>query len=412
MILKSTLTLLIGLFCIHATSCFGTPDLTIVGNFDPADGLGKVGINIIETLGDLVSINAIPINPETPFQNKDTPQNTLKAISNHDQETGQVALLTDVLWCISGKSADKIPANAQIKLAFSMIETSRIPAMWTSILNEEFDAVIVPDKSLIQVYKESGVIIPIFVLPIPMRLSPYFHLPVHSSLPSKPFVFGDASAKKNPSVLIKAFAKAFGNNPKVHLVLRAVHINQTELNNLIHKYKLKNVTIEDGALSLNQFIDRLSSFDCYVNLSHGEGFSFIPREALALGIPVIITNNTASTTICETGYVKGVPSTKKWSGSHYTNMFGDPCGHQFDCTVKDAAKALRDVYKNYNNYKNKAIEGKNWVKQYDISNQSLKDKYKTLVKPKYIVLGNDNIITEDTIYTNSTELYNKYIEIK
>lgn len=412
MIFKSLNKLLTGILLIGTVPTLGTPDLSVVGFLEPEGGIGKVPINIIEAIGNQLDVNFIATIPETINTSHDISQFSLVALKNPDHEPGRVALLTDLLWCVGRKPSDAIPQECKIKLAYSMLETSQIPKMWTKILNEEFDGVVVPDIAIEKMYKNSGVEIPIFVLPIPMVLSPYFEHPPHSDFPSEPFVFGDLSANKNPKVLIKAFAKAFKNSPKVHLILRAKKIDHKKLELLGKKYKVKNMSIEDGTLSLTQFIDHFSSFDCYINLSHGEGFSFIPREALALGIPAIITNNTASTTICNTGFVRAIPSTRKWTSNNYTPMFGEPCGHQFTCTVDDTVKALKDVYNNFSNYINKAKNGREWVKQYDVMNLKLQARYVTLIKPQNIIFGEENMITENTLITNSLQLYNKYKKLK
>lgn len=393
---------------------FASPDLTIVGFFEPEDGIGKVAINILETLGPQISTNLVATDSRPTYLSKDvaTPS-ALAALINTDQEAGRVALLTDLIWDLGRKSADKVPKKSNVKLAYSMLESTQIPTMWVKILNEVFDAVVVPDKYLVKVYQDSGVAIPIFILPIPMVLSSYFSRPVHSNHRSKPFIFGDASANKNPKILIKAFAKAFGNRPDVQLYMRASKIKNLEkIQKMVKNSGLKNVTIEQGKISLNEYLERLVTFNCYINLSQGEGFSFIPRECLALGIPVIITNNTASTTICESGFVRAVPSLKKIPSTKYHLAFGEQCGEQFDCEVKDVVKAMRDVYKNYSEYCQKALLGREWVKQYDVNNGSLQKLYQTLIRPTYVILGDKNLITEDCLITNSISLYQKYMSIR
>lgn len=402
------------LLCSNLTNLASSPpDLTIVGFFEPEDGIGKVAINILETLGPQISANLICSGKNFSYLSTDvaTPS-AFATLSNTNKEPGKVALLTDLIWDLERNPADQIPKNSFIKLAYSMLESTEIPKMWVTILNEKFDAVVVPDKYLVKVYQESGVVIPIFILPIPMVLSSYLSRPPHSHLLSKPFIFGDASANKNPKILIKAFAKAFRKNPDVQLYMRACqikHLNKIE--RMIKKYGLTNVTIDQGKISLNEYLARLETYNCFINLSKGEGFSFIPRECLALGIPVIITNNTASTTICESGFVRAVPSLKKMPCTKYFVLFGERCGKQFDCEVADAVKAMQDVYKNYTTYCQKALQGREWVKQYDVNNPRLQNLYRTLIKPYNVILGDQNLITEETLITNSNNLYQKYIQL-
>lgn len=394
-------------------SLYSVPDLTIVGFLEPNGGIGKVPITIIETLGDKVTINFIA----TSNQNlkEELVSSVKRALENPDLIPGKVAILTDLLWDCARKAAAYVPKESIVKVAYSMLETTRIPNMWVKILNEEFDAVIIPDSFLLKVYESSGVKIPIFVLSMPMMLSPYFEHPIHPEFPSTPFVFGDASANKNPAILVEAFAKAFGNNPNVHLVLRAGQIMDATRNIIeywVNQYGLTNITIEEGHLCLNQFIDRLSSFDCYVNLSRGEGFSLIPREALALGIPVIIADNTASTTICNSSYVRAVPCHKKGPTYFgYELLFHDKCGEQFDCEVNDAIDALLDVYHHYKDYIEKACKGRDWVSQYHSENEKLKKLYFTLVKPEQVILSHENKIERGILFTDSCKLYEKYQQL-
>lgn len=394
-----------------STSLFSVPDLTIVGFFEPEGGIGKVPLTICECLGDSVSTNFIETQSYCDYSHKELPASTLNAINNPDQEAGNVALLTDTLWDVSRKAAEKVPKDSIVKIAYSMLESNCIPSMWVTILNNEFDAVVVPDKYLINVYQDCGVTIPIFVLPIPMILKPYLDH-VASKHPSKPFIFGDASVNKNPKILLEAFAKAFKNDPNVCLVMRSGGIDSNTkqaLNDARKKYQLNNIFVDSGKIPLSRFIDLVEKFDCYINLSRGEGFSLIPREMLALGVPVLITDNTASTSICDSGFVCSIPcNLKNPSNKGYQLLFGESCGEQFDCEVNDVIAAMQNVYKNYDGYKQLAEQGRVWVQQYDVTNPDLKRSYRTLIKPKKVILGNTNALIEDTLITTSLSLYQKY----
>ena len=58
----------------------------------------------------------------------------------------------------------------QIFIAYSMFESTSIPRIWVKKLNQEFDMVVVPDPYLIEVYKNSGVTVPIFFVPLGVDL--------------------------------------------------------------------------------------------------------------------------------------------------------------------------------------------------------------------------------------------------
>lgn len=414
MINRFFLNLLAGVLVIVSSPnvpVFSAPDLTIVGFFESEGGIGKVPLTILETLDNKFTVNFVCTTSRPNLGNELSPK-AIACINNPDHEDGKVAMLTELIWSRGSSPSDKMPKKSIVKLAYSMLETTQIPSKWVSILNEEFDAVIVPDIYVSRMYQHSGVEIPIFVLPLPMILDPYLARKPRADKIPKPFVFGDTSANKNPVPLIRAFAKAFRNDPDVLLLLRAGHLNRAPIDAIINKYKLNTVIVEEGKIPLEQFIDRLQTIDCFINLSRGEGFSYIPRECLALGLPTIITNNTASTTICDSGFVRPVPSNvKSPASSHYSNLFIERCGEQFDCTINDVVKALRDVYIYYPEYLEKARQGREWVKQYDCQNSKLQALYQNLIKPKKVLLGTENVITEESLVTNSKELYKKYLQV-
>lgn len=53
---------------------------------------------------------------------------------------------------------------------------------------------------------------------------------------------------------------------------------------------LQNVKIINNKLDRNEYVELLQNASCYVSPSKGEGFALPPREALAIGLPVILTD--------------------------------------------------------------------------------------------------------------------------
>ncbi len=385
-------------------------DLTVIGFINHADGIGRMTIGCIDTLKDDVTINYIGTHPT---KTNDVSADVLSIASNPDRTPGTVSILFNPLWYSqrSKNSYEQVP-NSPIKIAYSMLEGSEIPDKWVEILNQSFDAVAVPDIFLVDVYKKCGVIIPIFELPLGMFLDDFYEKEERSR-PSKPFVFGTTVScfeHKNYLLLISSFFEEFGNSDEAILKLNARFGNVKECKKLIKSLNASNILFTDDTLNQRQFVDFLNSFDCFVNISKGEGFSLCPREALALGIPCILSNNTAQTTLCKTGFVKEVPSNIEVPAT-YSGMFGKntTVGVQFDSKKEDVKAALRDVYNNYDVYLEKAKLGKEWVFRYRWS--ELKARYLNLVKPQQILLGDKNEVTDTYFMTNSIQLYNKYTKI-
>ncbi len=378
--------------------------MTLVGYIQPEDGLGKVTLELARCFHKDIFVNFIPTR-----RLPDVMPASARSLVKRPQKATNVVLFTDMLWSPTYNYLARLPKNAPIKIAYSMIESTKLHPQWTSTLNKHFDAVIVPDEWLVRVYQDSGVQIPIFVIPLSLSLEPALARK-STKKTSKPFVFGNTCAlesRKNHSVLLQAFAKAFGNRKDVQLRINARYDNfsvremiQREINN----HKLRNVILTIDNLDPAQYLQLMSSFSCYVIVSKGEGFSITPREALALGIPVIVSDATAHHTIAATGLVKAVPAAI--SQRAYYPVFNNFQGEFFSCSVDDVAQALLDVYQNYNVYYQKAQQARTWVTQY--LPQSLSPIYSQLAKPSKITLGTANRITPEGIETTSPKLYEKY----
>lgn len=385
-------------------------DLTIVSNINHADGIGRISIGVIETLKNDLEINCIAQNMKIT----DVSDDVQAIVQDPDKTPGNVSILFNPIWYAKNKWFKKeqlfykaVP-NSKIKIAYSMLEGTRIPLEWVKILNSYFNAVVVPDHFLVDVYKNCGVTIPIFELPIGMDLDEYLHKPKRSR-PSTPFVFGttvSCDERKNYSLLIQSFAAEFGNCENVILKLNSRQGMPQVYRDLIQSLNVSNIIFNHSVLNQSQYFDFIDSFDCFINISKGEGFSLCPREALALGIPCILTRNSAQITLCDSGLIREIPSEIP-EPTTYFGLFGDQqVGEFMSCTQEDVQAAMRDVYENYNFYLKKAKNGPQWVSQYCWINQ--KNKYLSLIKPKQVVLGEHNVITEDYLMTNSYKLYKKY----
>lgn len=386
-------------------------DLAVMGPIQYSDGIGRQSIGLIDCLRQTFSIKYCR---HGNYTFRDTPKPVRRIATQRYKNPARVLIYESPLLNSVSDPFPSLP-EADVRIAYSMFESTRIPQQWVMILNTLFDAVAVPDSFLVDIYKSCGVRIPIFVVPLGIYLDSFLKESfLHSKPIDRPFVFGNLSAitpRKNQLMLLKAFAKEFGKNPKVNLLLNGRGVEPEYLNLIkktIDSFQLRNVNITTIALNRHDYLRVFKSLDCYVSPSIGEGFSLQPREALALGLPSIVTDNTAQTTICSSNYVKSVLSEIPIKAVY--NGWKDNLGVQFNCSVNDLAAALRDMYANYNVHARKAYEGKNWVKQYKY--KRLKKIYTTLVCPKKVILSDRDEVTEDAIYTTSSKLKQSYEKVQ
>ncbi len=386
-----------------------TPDLTILGYIRDADGIGNQSIELIKTLGDQLEIGFIHTRPPNYT---DVPL-SIQQVACARKKIGKVVILEDVLWYPYLDNCSKIrpiDRKQHIVLAYSMLESDRIPSQWVFRLNQYFDAVIVPDPYYANVYRSCGVRIPIFNLPLHLDLSQLLKKPLKSKK-NTPFVFGCLSyceERKNIDKLISGFHNSFGNDPNVMLRIncRGSHADyERKIRQLIQEYQSTNIIFTVNTLNRTKYQELLSSFDCYVSVSQGEGFSIPPREALALGIPVIATDNSAQKTLCKTPFVRAVACSHPLPAT-YSKTLMTPCGQFYDSSIKEISIALDDMYRNYESYLKLNQSARNWASNFDIS--SVKVLYHSLLKPKDIHLSQEDSISPYSLTTSSKALYDKY----
>ncbi|MBA3953978.1 LicD family protein [Candidatus Dependentiae bacterium] len=389
-------------------------DAVIVGFVNFADGMGRQPITLCDCLKDAVSLGFI--NTRGGIKDldlTDVPERIKTILTSYDRVAKyKVALFTDV---VVTNNFDIVPdtfykqlPKSTIKLAFTKFESNTIPKSWVKIFNSTFDALIVPDKCLVSVYQKSGVTLPIFVLPPAMYLDEFLEQPVKATS-HKPFVFATTAAfdpRKNHVMLLDAFAQAFKNNPQVTLKINGRNQSPLldELKAHIKKLGLTNVEITANKLSWQDYTAFMSSFDCYISVSKGEGYSLQGRESLALGIPVIAVDNSSQSTLCNSGFI--CPVAAQITIPAYYPHLKETVGSYSVCKLSHVSQAMKAVFNNYQLYLKKAQGGRKWVEHYNYKN--LKNTYITLVKPKAVTLGSTNTVTADCLITNSLSLYNKY----
>lgn len=385
-------------------------DVTFIGPYKFADGIGRRAIGQIQTLKDTLNVNFINSRPQMS-NDVDIERGTLAILRGYGpKQSGNVMVFLDTLYGLPRNELIKRCSDYKIRLAYLTIESTKAPASWVGMLNSYFDAVLVPDIFCLHALKDSGVNTPGFVMPEICYLEEFLKEPLRTH-PHYPFTFGVSATAlnyKNYDLLLEAFAAEFKYDSDVRL---KIHNHRGDKRNRV-KSKIKslgltNVSDTHGAINWEDYKTHMKSIDCYVLISKGEGFSITPREALALGRPCILANHTAHRTICDTGFVRAVEAKilEKHDSENYNR---EDVGYIFNCRLNDVRKALRDVYENYHQYLYKAYAGRKWVTQY--LSDSLRARYVSMLKPKMILLGDRNEVTNDYVMTDSKVLYDKYIK--
>ena len=162
---------------------------------------------------------------------------------------------------------------------------------------------------------------------------------------------GEPAPRKAGQMVVDAFANLFGNDPRYSLTLKAFKHNTTRIyNNYIDKNIIglpnkvyNNIYIIDKDVSTEELINIYYDHDVLVYPSYGEGFGFIPLQALATGMPTICTKGWAQ----YENYIgplklKSELIDSPWPFPHE--------GKVFEPSYQHLLELMRDVSVNFNAY--------------------------------------------------------------
>jgi glycosyltransferase involved in cell wall biosynthesis len=365
------------------------PKISILGPVLAADGLGKIAYNLYMCLQDRYDIKIFNVfedidsTSEMPYYyplHAPLPLYPMSELSKGS--VGDTLITTGVIATLPRSNGKPDPYSlaqympktlgAKRRIAISMLESSRIPADWAAALNKYWTHVFVPSSYLVKAYRDSGVKIPILHVPLVMpQINFLFRdAELYAKRPSTPFIFGMVAhdtPRKNILPTIRAFKRAFPDEPDVRLIIKSRWGDSPERTREIKKEAGKDSRVFFSAESMSESEVRtfLNKIDCLLLPSSGEGFSFMPREALATGKLCIISSGHAHQVIIDEEGGIGL-KIKETSPAWYPYVSKTPCGEQWDPDFDDLMTKLRDVRDNYSFFLSKAQEKKQTLSKYEI----------------------------------------------
>jgi glycosyltransferase involved in cell wall biosynthesis len=209
-------------------------------------------------------------------------------------------------------------SSGRLLAAYTTWETDRLPRYWVAILNR-YDRVLVPSRFNAEVFKSSGVSVPIWVVP---HIAPEVQIDAGAPGPGDArfmfYLIATWSTRKAILDAVEAFLMAFGAQDDVVLVIHTTPVDivasgrgyagrpaATSLS--LAKALAGHRNIPDLLLSTRSLtqaeVDRLHRRgDCFVSLSRGEGWGLGAFEAAAFGNPAIVTGWSATREFLPDGY--------------------------------------------------------------------------------------------------------------
>jgi glycosyltransferase involved in cell wall biosynthesis len=244
--------------------------------------------NTIKTQVATAKVNVFPsnrMNPATGYGRME-----LGLMQGLTQIGAQVAVVDDYTAPADGITivtgfphwGEEVPGR---KWAYTMSESSRVSQEWVDLLNGLYEKVLVPAPFLVNVYRESGVTVPVEYVPLGVDYRPPFYMQRGGA----PEVFtwltyslGDT--RKGAELAILAFNRTFGGDMR-HRMLVKCRDNPHWLTGLDDP----QIEIVRGETPESDWHSLLAQSHAFIFPSRGEGFGLPPREAVLSGLPTIAT---------------------------------------------------------------------------------------------------------------------------
>lgn len=315
--------------------------LTIAAPIDVLTGFGNMAVNIIAELAK--RRNDIVLWPLANWWYEYTPE-SVQALMKKQHLISEYALAITIPPELQFIPSPKI-------ILYSMWECQVIPQGWGDLVNQHCVAMIVPCESQAEIWKAGGVTVPVHVVPLGIdpEVWKYQERPARGDVPFRILTYGMLSSRKSPletivEVAWRAFSDVYG---------KAVDDWELTLKTRrgILGTGLTPLSISDPHIKVlsydatpQEMVKLCYKADTAIFLSKFEGFGLGPREAMATGLEVILSENSGHLSDCNINFNVPVPTKRTIPAEEaYTNEAWNWSEPDYEF----AATALRQSYENW-----------------------------------------------------------------
>jgi glycosyltransferase involved in cell wall biosynthesis len=157
---------------------------------------------------------------------------------------------------------------------------------------------------------------------------------------------GEPAPRKGGDIVVETFIELFGDNPKYQLTIKANEFLTMRPKDIFGKrYKLSdysNIKIVSKQYTDDQMVKIMHMHDCLIYPSWGEGFGFIPLQAISLGLPTICVDAWAPYSDFITLNLNSTLTSSPWPLMHPGLMFEPDRQH--------LKQLMLEIIENYDKY--------------------------------------------------------------
>jgi glycosyltransferase involved in cell wall biosynthesis len=221
--------------------------------------------------------------------------------------------------------SDPPPSDeAGLSLALVAWEESLVPARMTAAVSAGYDAVLATSTFTAKALIDSGVTIPVVSIGQPPDLSAFADIRAVKRRADEPFIFLHVSSgfpRKGLGVLLSAWARAFQRTDPVRLIIKTFPNPDNEAAAQVAAIWDKLPDCAEVEVIYRDFdqaalLDLYRRADAVVSPSRGEGYNLPALEAMAAGIPLIVTGHGGHLDFCGPDSARLIRHTMAFSTSH------------------------------------------------------------------------------------------------
>jgi glycosyltransferase involved in cell wall biosynthesis len=176
----------------------------------------------------------------------------------------------------------------------TMFEATRLPESFRENL-DNFDTVVVPSFQNVEIFSQYHD--NVHFMPLGIDPADWYYIPRQAPTNEFRFLIGGSGPRKGTDLAFKAFNKVFKTWPKDGPVPKLILKSPKP-----EDFYAENVTRVPGRITPEEEIDLYTTAHCYLQPSRGEGFGLQPLQAMAQGIPTILTGAHGHESFAHLGY--------------------------------------------------------------------------------------------------------------
>lgn len=235
--------------------------------------------------------------------------------------------------------------RGDVALALVFWEESIFPATTVQVLNQSFQGVLAPSSYVARLLVDSGVTIPVITIGQAPRLAAYTAIPDRPARTRFTFLHvSSAFPRKGIDALLTAWQRAFRATEAVELVIKTTLNPHNTAANQIELLRaadpgLAPVRLIDDDLDEPAMARLFAAADAMVLPTRGEGYNLPAAEAMAAGLPLIVTDATGHRDFAGPGTARLVRSRPARAVTHLStphSLWREP-------DVNDLATALQET---------------------------------------------------------------------